>query len=143
MAVVSVAPPAVVGLALFELLPHAVITVVRRTTAATVVKRCSVGPPSCEGAEATAVPGVLGTAALSVDRRFRQVRSALKDFQDFQDLQDRRERTVADLRLYCLESLRSRLLNEQDENDYLRGYRQGFQAVLDDIRRVEMRRARR
>ena len=55
----------------------------------------------------------------------------------------RRERTVADLRLYCLESLRSRLLDEQDENDYLRGYRQGFQAVLDDIRRVEMRRARR
>jgi hypothetical protein len=53
----------------------------------------------------------------------------------------RRDRTVADLRRYCLESLRSRQLDEEDENDYLRGYRQGFQAVLEDIRRVEMRRA--
>jgi hypothetical protein len=55
----------------------------------------------------------------------------------------RLDRTVADLRRYCLESLRSRLLDEEDENDYLRGYRQGFQAVLEDIRRVEMRRTRR
>lgn len=53
------------------------------------------------------------------------------------------DRTLADLRRYCLESLRSRLLDEEDENDYLRGYRQGFQAVLEDIRRVEMRRSRR
>jgi hypothetical protein len=53
------------------------------------------------------------------------------------------DRTLADLRRYCLESLRSRLLDEEDENDYLRGYRQGFQAVLEDIRRLEMRRARR
>ena len=51
----------------------------------------------------------------------------------------RLDRTVADLRRYCLGSLRSRLLDEEDENDYLRGYRQGFQAVLEDIRRVEMR----
>jgi hypothetical protein len=55
----------------------------------------------------------------------------------------RLDRTLADLRRYCLESLRSRLLDEEDENDYLRGYRQGFQAVLEEIRRVEMRRARR
>jgi hypothetical protein len=53
------------------------------------------------------------------------------------------DRTLADLRRYCLESLRSRLLDEEDENDYLRGYRQGFQAVLEDIRRVEMRRGSR
>jgi hypothetical protein len=52
----------------------------------------------------------------------------------------RLDRSVADLRRYCLESLRSRLLDEENENDYLRGFRQGFQAVLEDIRRVEMRR---
>jgi hypothetical protein len=52
----------------------------------------------------------------------------------------RLDRTIADLRRYCLESLRSRQLDEEDENDYLRGFRQGFQAVLEDIRRVEMRR---
>ncbi len=51
----------------------------------------------------------------------------------------RPSRTLADLRRYCLESLRSRLLDEEDENDYLRGYRQGFQAVLEEIRRVETR----
>ena len=55
----------------------------------------------------------------------------------------RPSRTLGDLRRYCLESLRSRLLDEEDENDYLRGYRQGFQAVLEEIRRVETRRARR
>lgn len=48
------------------------------------------------------------------------------------------EHTLEDLRAYCLESLRSwKFLDERDENDYLRGYRQGFQAVLQDIRRVE------
>jgi hypothetical protein len=51
----------------------------------------------------------------------------------------RLDSTVADLRRYCLESLRSRKLDEEDENDYLRGFRQGFQAVLEDIRRAEMR----
>ena len=51
----------------------------------------------------------------------------------------RLDRSVADLRRYCLESLRTRQLDEEDENDYLRGFRQGFQAVLEDIRRVEMR----
>jgi hypothetical protein len=48
------------------------------------------------------------------------------------------DRTLEDLRRYCLESLQSRrLLDERDENDYLRGYRQGFQAVLSDIRTAE------
>lgn len=46
--------------------------------------------------------------------------------------------TLEDLRAYCLESLRSwKFLDERDENDYLRGYRQGFQAVLSEIRRIE------
>lgn len=48
------------------------------------------------------------------------------------------DHTLEDLRAYCLESLRSwKFLDERDENDYLRGYRQGFQAVLSEIRRVE------
>jgi hypothetical protein len=45
--------------------------------------------------------------------------------------------TMEDLRRYCLESLAPRRL--VDETDYLRGYRQGFQAVLREIRRVEAR----
>jgi hypothetical protein len=50
------------------------------------------------------------------------------------------ERTVEDLRRYCLDSLgRWRLLDADDENDYLRGYRQGFQMVLKEIRRLETR----
>lgn len=47
--------------------------------------------------------------------------------------------TIEDLRRYCLESLRPRLLDEADENDYLRGYRRGFQDVLAEIRRIETR----
>jgi hypothetical protein len=51
------------------------------------------------------------------------------------------ERTVEDLRRYCLDSLdRWRVLDPADENDYLRGYRQGFQRVLKEIRRIEARR---
>jgi hypothetical protein len=51
------------------------------------------------------------------------------------------ERTVEDLRRYCLDSLeRWRALDPADENDYLRGYRQGFQGVLKEIRRIEARR---
>lgn len=50
------------------------------------------------------------------------------------------DHTLEDLRRYCLESLRSwRFLDERDENAYLRGYRQGFQAVLKDIRAAETR----
>ena len=52
------------------------------------------------------------------------------------------DHTVEDLRLYCLEALRPRqFLDESDENDYLRGFRHGFQSVLKEIRRVETRRA--
>jgi hypothetical protein len=47
--------------------------------------------------------------------------------------------SIEDLRRYCLESLGPRLLREDDENDYLRGFRKGFQAVLAEIRKVETR----
>ncbi len=51
------------------------------------------------------------------------------------------DHTLEDLRRYCLESLGSwRFLDERHENDYLRGYRRGFQAVLNDIRSAEIRR---
>ena len=53
------------------------------------------------------------------------------------------DHTVEDLRRYCLESLGARqLLDEEDENDYLRGYRHGFQVVLKEIRRLETRGSR-
>ena len=53
----------------------------------------------------------------------------------------RLDRTLDDLRRYCLEALERRsFLQEEDENDYLRGYRLGFQAVLKDIRKLEQRR---
>jgi hypothetical protein len=53
------------------------------------------------------------------------------------------DHTLEDLRGYCLESLRSwHVLDEPNENDYLRGYRQGFQAVLHDIRAAEASRGR-
>lgn len=46
--------------------------------------------------------------------------------------------TLEDLRRYCLESLKPRrFLDVEDENDYLRGYREGFQSVLTEIRRIE------
>jgi hypothetical protein len=51
----------------------------------------------------------------------------------------RPDRTVDELRAYCLAALKPRRLDERDENDYLRGYRQGFQAVLAEIRRLETR----
>jgi hypothetical protein len=51
------------------------------------------------------------------------------------------DHSLEDLRRYCLESLRGRgVLRFEDENDYLRGYRLGFQAVLKDIRKLELRR---
>jgi len=49
------------------------------------------------------------------------------------------DRTLEDLRGYCLDALKPRLLEPQHENDYLRGYREGFQAVLGEIRRLETR----
>jgi hypothetical protein len=45
--------------------------------------------------------------------------------------------SLEDLRGYCLDSLRPRLLDQDDENEYLRGYREGFQTVLREIRRLE------
>ena len=46
--------------------------------------------------------------------------------------------TIEDVRRYCLDALNARrLLDEEDENDYLRGYRQGLQSVLTEIRRIE------
>lgn len=50
------------------------------------------------------------------------------------------ESSIEDLRRYCLESLGPRrFLDEDDENDLLRGYREGFQAVLTEIRTIEAR----
>jgi hypothetical protein len=49
--------------------------------------------------------------------------------------------TLEDLRRYCLDALRPRLLDESDENDYLRGFRKGFQTVLSEIRLAETRRS--
>jgi hypothetical protein len=48
--------------------------------------------------------------------------------------------TLEDLRRYCLDSLaRRRVLDAEHENDYLRGYREGLQAVLREIRTIETR----
>lgn len=44
------------------------------------------------------------------------------------------DHTVEDLRRYCLDSLAPRRLSE---SDYVRGYREGFQALLREIRRLE------
>jgi hypothetical protein len=52
----------------------------------------------------------------------------------------RRGRTLQDLRGYCLEALRHpRGLDAEHEGDYLRGYRDGLQLVLSEIRRIERR----
>ncbi len=45
--------------------------------------------------------------------------------------------TVEDLRRYCLDMLRSRRGLEDPSPDYLRGYREGFQLVLRDLRALE------
>lgn len=44
-----------------------------------------------------------------------------------------------DLRRYCLEMLRPRRGLEDESSDYLRGYREGFQLVLRDLRVLERR----
>jgi hypothetical protein len=49
----------------------------------------------------------------------------------------RLELTIDDLRRYCLEMLRSRRALDEDTPDYLRGYREGFQLVLRDLRELE------
>ncbi|PWU24704.1 MAG: hypothetical protein C5B48_05025 [Candidatus Rokuibacteriota bacterium] len=45
--------------------------------------------------------------------------------------------TIDDLRRYCLDMLRSRRALDEDTPDYLRGYREGFQIVLRDLRELE------
>jgi hypothetical protein len=45
--------------------------------------------------------------------------------------------TLAELRRYCLDMLRPRRALDEDAPDYLRGYREGFQLVLRDLRRLE------
>jgi len=45
--------------------------------------------------------------------------------------------TIEDLRRYCLEMLRSRRALDDDTPDYLRGYREGFQLLLRDLRELE------
>lgn len=49
------------------------------------------------------------------------------------------DHTLDDLRRFCLDALKPRLLDERHENDYLRGFREGFQVVLTEIRRLETR----
>jgi hypothetical protein len=49
----------------------------------------------------------------------------------------RLDRTIADLRRYCLESLRPRRFIDEGDSEYLRGYREGFQLVLREIRKLE------
>ena len=45
--------------------------------------------------------------------------------------------TIDDLRRYCLDMLRSRRALDEDAPDYLRGYREGFQLVLRDLRDLD------
>jgi hypothetical protein len=49
----------------------------------------------------------------------------------------RLDRTIEDLRNYCLDSLSPRRFIDESDSEYLRGYREGFQLVLKDIRRLE------
>jgi hypothetical protein len=45
--------------------------------------------------------------------------------------------TIEGLRRYCLDMLRPRQALDEDAPAYLRGYREGFQLVLRDLRRLE------
>jgi hypothetical protein len=47
------------------------------------------------------------------------------------------DRTLGDLRRYCLDGLARHRLLDVEEPTYLRGYREGLQAVLREIRRLE------
>jgi hypothetical protein len=52
----------------------------------------------------------------------------------------RRSQSLDGLRRYCLDALKHpRFLEPDEENDYLRGYREGLQLVLSEIRRIETR----
>ena len=49
----------------------------------------------------------------------------------------RPDRTIEDLRRYCLEMLRPRRFLDEADSGYLSGYREGFQIVLQEVRRLE------
>jgi hypothetical protein len=49
----------------------------------------------------------------------------------------RLDRTIEDLRRYCLEMLRPRRFLDEADSGYLSGYREGFQIVLQEVRRLE------
>ena len=49
----------------------------------------------------------------------------------------RLDRTIDDLRNYCLDSLSPRRFIDESDSEYLRGYREGFQLVLQDVRRLD------
>jgi hypothetical protein len=49
----------------------------------------------------------------------------------------RLDRTIEDLRRYCLDSLSPRRFIDESDSEYLRGYREGFQLVLQDVRQLE------
>jgi hypothetical protein len=89
-----------------------------------------------------AIPAIRARLAALDDEGARALRSGQRAaLWRAQQQAARLDRTLADLRRYCLEALQARrVLNIEDENDYLRGYRLGFQAVLADIRRLELRR---
>lgn len=49
----------------------------------------------------------------------------------------RLDRTIEDLRRYCLDKLRPRRFIDERDSEYLRGYREGLQVVLEEVRRLE------
>jgi hypothetical protein len=51
----------------------------------------------------------------------------------------RLDRTLADLRRFCLDGLARHRMLDDESPTYLRGYREGLQAVLREIRRLEGR----
>jgi hypothetical protein len=51
----------------------------------------------------------------------------------------RLDRSIEDLRRYCLGMLRPRRFVNEEDSDYLLGYREGFQLVLQEVRRLEGR----
>jgi hypothetical protein len=49
----------------------------------------------------------------------------------------RLDRTLEDLRRYCLDNLRPRRFIDEGDSEYLRGYRDGFRIVFEEVRRLE------
>ena len=52
----------------------------------------------------------------------------------------RLDRSIDDLRRYCLDSLKPRRFIDERDSEYLRGYREGFQLVLREVRELESER---